>query len=52
MTPIEIGVTSSKVKVTVTVSVKLISDQLLINELTDWLDASHAHWTWTVDDPY
>ena len=37
MTPIEIGVTRSKVKVTVTISVKIVSDQQLLYELTDGL---------------
>ena len=52
MTPFEIGVTRSKVKVTITLSVKIVSDQLLVYELTDWLDTSHVHCPYTVDDPY
>ena len=52
MTPMEIGVTGSNVKVTVTIGLKTVSDQYLVNELTDRLDTSHVHWLWSVDDPY
>ena len=52
MTTIEIGFTKSKVKVTVTISGKIVSDHELVNKLTDWLVTSDVHWPWIVDDPF
>ena len=52
MNAIEIGFNRSKVKVTVTISAKIVFDQLLVNKLTDWLDTSRVHLPWTVDNPY
>ena len=52
MTSIEIGVIRSKVKVTVTLRVKIVSDQYFVNGFTNQLDTSNVHFPLPVDDPY
>ena len=51
MTPIDFGVIRSKVKVTVTLKVKMVSADLE-KYLSQSLHILHVDWLWLVDDLY
>ena len=52
MTPIDFGVTCSKVKVTMALNDKIVSADYLENHLSRGLDISHIDWSLLQDDLY
>jgi hypothetical protein len=52
MTPIDFGVTMSKVKVTGALNVKMVSADYLEKYSLQRLHISHIYWSLLVDNPY
>jgi hypothetical protein len=51
MSPIDVGITMSKVKVTGALNVRMISAHYLENYLSKNLHIPHIYWSYIVDDP-
>ena len=52
MNPIHFGFTRSKVKVTLTLNVKMVSADYLENHLSQRFHISPVDWSWLGDDPF